>query len=207
MIHAQLRSGNTHPGSKAIPFLRRLAKKIPPHLQKIYLRSDSAIYDRKTVDFCEAKGWEFSITADQTERLLSAVNSLPEQAWCADPDRPTIEYADLWYQPTRWKKGYRFLVRREPKKEACGQGAFFTRYSYYVVATNREGEVCALMEAHDARGTSERRVGEFTREFLPHLPMGTLMPIGSICFVRRWLIIWRFGFGIWRCLLRISGRI
>lgn len=175
MIHAQLRSGNTHPGGKAIPFLRRLAEKIPPQIQKIYLRSDSAIYNRQTVGFCEARGWEFSITADQTKRLLSAINSLPQEAWCAAPDRPAIEYAELWYQPTRWKRAYRFLVRREPTKQKEGQGAFFTRYSYYVVVTNRVGAVQSLMEGHDARGTSERRIGEFTREFLPHLPMGTLM--------------------------------
>lgn len=47
LIHAQLRSGNTHPGAKAIPFLRRMKKKIPSQIKKVYLRSDSAIYNRR----------------------------------------------------------------------------------------------------------------------------------------------------------------
>lgn len=175
LIHAQLRSGNTHPGGKAIAFLRRMKKKIPLQIQKVYLRSDSALYNRMAVEFSEASGWEFSITADQTKRLLSVINGLPQGAWGADSDSSSIQYAEVWYQPTKWKKAYRFLVRREPKKEADGQGAFFTRYSYYVVVTNREGEVASLMAAHDERGTSERRIGEFTREFLPHLPMGNFM--------------------------------
>lgn len=175
LVHAQLRSGNTHPGDKAVPFLRRMMKKIPAHIQKVYLRSDSAIYNRMAVEFCESSGWEFSITADQTKRLLAVINGLAQGAWCADPDSPSIEYAEVGYQPTKWKKAHRFLVRREPKKEADGQGAFFTRYSYYVVVTNREGEVQTLMQAHDARGTGERRIGEFTREFFPHPPMGNFM--------------------------------
>lgn len=95
LIHAQLRSGNTHPGGKAIPFLRRLLKKIPFQIQKVYLRSDSAIYSRQTVDFCEASGWEFTITVDQTQRLLAVINGLTEEAWYADPNPPSIKYAEV----------------------------------------------------------------------------------------------------------------
>jgi hypothetical protein len=66
LLHVEVRSGNTHPGAKAVSYLRRLKKKIPSSTEKIYLRSDSAFYNREVVDFCEEEGWEFSIIADQT---------------------------------------------------------------------------------------------------------------------------------------------
>jgi hypothetical protein len=175
LLHAQLRSGNTHPGGKAVPFLRRMKRKIPPQVKTIYLRSDSALYNRAVICFCEEDGWDFTITADQTAPLRAAINNLPEDAWKRDPKRPSIEYAEVFYQPARWKKGYRYLVRREREEEKGNQGAFFERFAYYAVVTNRAGEAQALMEEHDARGTSERRIGQFTREFLSHLPMGNFM--------------------------------
>lgn len=105
LVHAQLRSGNTHPGDRAVPFLRRMMKKIPAHIQKVCLRSDSAIYNRM---------------ADQTKRFLAVINGLAQGAWRADPDSPSIECAEVGYQPTKWKKARRFLARREPKKQADG---------------------------------------------------------------------------------------
>jgi len=58
-----------------------------------------------------------------------------------------------------------------------GQSALFEviRFSYYVVVTNREGEVREVLELHDKRGMSERRIAQFTNEFLFHLPMEWFM--------------------------------
>jgi hypothetical protein len=43
------------------------------------------------------------------------------------------------------------------------------------MVTNRSGEVQKLMEVHDQRGSTERRIGQFSREFLSHLPLGGFM--------------------------------
>jgi hypothetical protein len=176
MIHSELRSGNTHPGAKAVAFLRRMSRKIPAGIGEIYLRSDSAFYNREVVAFCGEKGWQFSITADQTGPLMRRVEDLSESAWKADGGDPSLGYAEVWYQPVGWPKAYRFLVRRE-KKEKKAQEVLFAplAYSYYVVVTNRAGEVQLLMEAHDGRGAMERRIGQFTNEFLSHLPLGGFM--------------------------------
>ena len=176
MIHSELRSGNTHPGAKAVAFLRRMRRKIPAGIRAIYLRSDSAFYNKEVVEFCEEKGWQFSITADQTGPLMRQVEDLPESAWKADPGDASLGYAELWYESVRLPKTFRFLVRRE-KKEKRAQGVLFAplAYSYYVVVTNRAGEAQTLMEAHDERGAMERRIGQFTNEFLSHLPLGGFM--------------------------------
>ncbi len=176
MLHSELRTGNTHPGAKAVAFLRRMSRKIPASIREIYLRSDSAFYNKEVVEFCEGKGWQFSITADQTGPLIRRVEDLSEWAWKGDPNDPSLAYAEVSYQPVKWSKAYRFLVRRE-KKEKKGQEVLFAplAYSYYVVVTNRAGEAQTLMEAHDQRGAMERRIGQFTNEFLSHLPLGGFM--------------------------------
>lgn len=175
LLHVEVRSGNTHPGAKAVSYLRRLAKKIPSSVERIYLRSDSAFYNREVVEFCEEEGWEFSITADQTAALLRAINALAPDAWQQDTEDAERAYGEFTYNPVKWKKAYRYLVRRERQKEKHGQKGLFEKYSYYVVVTSRQGETKACMKEHARRGTSERRIGEFTNEFLSHLPLGGFM--------------------------------
>ena len=175
LLHVEVRSGNTHPGAKAVSYLKRLAKKIPSSVEKIYLRSDSAFYNREVVEFCEEKGWEFSITADQTAALLRAINTLAPDAWHQDTEDAERAYGEFTYNPVKWKKEYRYLVRREREKEKQGQKALFEKYSYYVVVTNKEGEVKALMKTHAGRGRCEKRIGQFTNEFLSHLPLKEFM--------------------------------
>jgi hypothetical protein len=139
LIQAELRSGNTHPGAKGVAFLRRMERKIPKEIKDLYLRSDSAMYNKEVVDFCEKRGWKFTITADQTGPLMRKVDELTEQDWLADSEDAEKAYSEVWYQPVKWPKPYRFLVRREEKKEKSGQAVLFKAYSYYVVVTNKEG--------------------------------------------------------------------
>jgi hypothetical protein len=129
------------------------------------------------VRYCEQEGWTFSITADQTGPLMGRIHALAEAAWQANPQDPTLSYAEVAYQPVGWPKAYRYLVRREPKKNTGGQATLFEplAFSYYVVVTNRKGKVSELMPLHDQRGMSERRIGQFSSEFLHHLPMENFM--------------------------------
>jgi hypothetical protein len=177
MIHCELRSGNKHPGAGGTGFLRRLKRKVPPTVKMVHLRSDSALYAKKVVGFCEEEGWTFTITADQTGPLMKEIESLPEWAWQSDPKDPWLSYGEVWYQPVKWAHPYRYLVRREKKSEKSGQSALFEvmSYSYYVVVTNREDGIKEVLELHDKRGMSERRIAQFTNEFLFHLPMERFM--------------------------------
>jgi len=175
LIHAELRSGNTHPGAKGAAFLRRMERKIPKEVKTLYLRSDSAFYNKEVVALCEKREWTFSITADQTGPLKRMINELTEEDWQPDSEDSGKAYSQLWYQPVDWPQSFRFLVRREEKKDKTGQTLLFKAYSYYVVVTNKEGAVPELMKTHARRGTAEKRIGQFTHEFLSHLPMGTFM--------------------------------
>jgi hypothetical protein len=177
LLHSELRSGNTHPGGKAVAYLRRMERKIPPEVVEVKLRSDSALYNKAVVEFCEKRGWHFSITADQTSALMKKVEALSGKDWQEDPKDSSLAYGEFRYQPTHWPKDYRFLVRREKKEPKGGQGVLFAplAYSYYVVVTDREGEIKTLLEFHDRKGAAERRIGQFSSEFLHHLPLGNFM--------------------------------
>ncbi len=173
LIHSELRSGNTHPGAGGRGFLRRLKRKIPAGIKGVHLRSDSALYSQEVVAFCEEEGWTFTITADQTAPLMRQIEALPESAWQRDPEEDSLSYGELWYQPIKWTHPYRYLVRRGKKGAKSGQGVLFEalNYSYYVVVTNRDGGIKEVLELHDKRAVTERRIGQFTHEFLFHLPM------------------------------------
>jgi hypothetical protein len=177
MIHCELRSGNTHPGAGGTGFLRRLKRKIPASVKTVHLRSDSALYAKKVVEFCEEEKWRFTITADQTGPLLKEIEGLQESAWKRDPKEDSLSYGEVWYQPVQWPRAYRYLVRREKKSPKRGQSTLFETmsYSYYVIVTNRQEGIQEILELHDKRGMSERRIAEFTNEFLFHLPMEGFM--------------------------------
>jgi hypothetical protein len=177
MLHSELRSGKTQPGGKAVAYLRRMKRKIPVGIKEIYLRSDSAFYNKEVVNYCEREGWSFSITADQTAPLRQLIEDLAEEDWKEDHSHPGLWYGEVWYQPVGWAKPYRYLLRREKKESKGGQGVLFGAlgYEYYAVVTNREGKVQELMEVHDQRGAAERRIGQFSNEFMSHLPLGGFM--------------------------------
>ena len=54
VLHNELRTGNTQPGAKAVAYLRPMKRKISQEVQEIYLRSDSALYNKKVVPYCES---------------------------------------------------------------------------------------------------------------------------------------------------------
>lgn len=177
LVHAELRSGNTHPGAKARAFIRRLKRKIPKGVSNIYLRSDSAMYNKEVVQLCEQESWSYSITADQTGPLMRLVYGLPEEAWQEDTKMPCIAYAEVSYQPTNWPHPCRYAIKREPKRNKTGQTALFEKleYTYYVVVTSRAEDPRTIILTHAKRGTSEKRICQFTNEFFQHLPMGNFM--------------------------------
>lgn len=174
LVLVQLRPGNTHPGDKVESVLRRIKRKVPPSVKDVNIRSDSAMYNKDTVNFCEKEGWGLTITADHTGPLMRMVEALGEEAWQNDPEESSKAYAEFRYRPVGWRKDYRYLVRREEKRDK-EQASLFGQYSYYIVVTNRDGETKELMKAHARRGAMEKRLGQFTNEFLFHLPMGEFM--------------------------------
>jgi hypothetical protein len=68
MLHSELRSGNTHPGGKAVAYLRRMERKIPPGVPGITLGAIRLCITRRWLRF--ARNGDGNLALPQIRRLL-----------------------------------------------------------------------------------------------------------------------------------------
>ena len=167
LLFSHLRRGSAHTARNVLWFLRQTRKRIPETGDK-KLRADSGFYSHQVVEWCEAEGFTFTITADQTEPLLAAITALPEQAWRPLPEYALAEVAELRYQPTGWSHPYRYIIKREVAETKAGE----LYWKYHATVTNvdeqsaRELVVWHLQHAAMENAIKEHKSG-FGLEKLP----------------------------------------
>jgi hypothetical protein len=133
LLFSHLRRGSAHTARNIGWFLRETLKRVPPTAVK-KLRADSGFYSKGVVEWCEAEGFTFTITADQTVPLLAAITALPERRWQCLPEYEGAEVAELRYQPTGWARPYRYVVKRELAETKAGE----LYWKYHATVTNEE---------------------------------------------------------------------
>jgi Transposase DDE domain group 1 len=167
LLYSHLRRGSAHTARNVVWFLRQTLKRVPETGDK-KLRADSGFYSYGAVEWCEAAGFLFTITADQTEPLLAAITALPERCWQTLPDYPLAEVAELRYQPTGWSHPYRYVIKREVAETKTGE----LYWKYHATVTNveeqsaRELVVWHLQHAAMENAIKEHKSG-FGLEKLP----------------------------------------
>lgn len=167
LLFSQLRRGSAHTARNVRWFLRQTRKRVPETGAK-KLRADSGFYSHGVVEWCEAEGFTFTITADQTEPLLAAITALPERCWQTLPEYALAEVADLRYQPTGWAHAYRYVIKREVAETKAGE----LYWKYHATVTNvedlsaRELVVWHLQHAAMENAIKEHKSG-FGLEKLP----------------------------------------
>jgi len=167
LLFSHLRRGSAHTARNVLWFLRQTRKRIPETVDK-KLRADSGFYSHQVVEWCEAEGFTFTITADQTEPLLAAITALPEQRWRPLPEYALAEVAELRYQPTGWSHLYRYVIKREIAETKTGE----LYWKYHATVTNveeqsaRELVVWHLQHAAMENAIKEHKSG-FGLEKLP----------------------------------------
>jgi hypothetical protein len=135
LLFSHLRRGSAHTARNVVWFLRATLKRLPPRTVT-KLRADSGFYSKAVVQWCEAHGFTFTITADQTEPLLEAITAVPEQCWRPLPKYELAEVTELRYQPTGWSHPYRYVVKRELAKTKTGE----LYGKYHATVTNEDGQ-------------------------------------------------------------------
>ena len=167
LLFSHLRRGSAHTARNVRWFLREMRKRVPPTAVK-KLRADSGFYSKAVVEWCEAEGFTFTITADQTAPLLAAITSLPERRWRDLPEYELAEVAELRYRPTGWARPYRYVVKRELAETKDGE----LYWQYHATVTNEEGQsarevvVWHLQHANMENAIKEHKSG-FGLEKLP----------------------------------------
>jgi len=141
------------------------------------VRSDSAGWKKEIVDYCNKEKIGFTITTDQTEPVLEAIKSIPEEQWQRGIDKEGIkeeyEIAESVYFFGAKKRLVRLVAKRVRLKR---QYDLFLSYSYWIVATNLRKEECDSQEVihiHQGRGSMEKRIGELKHQLnINRLPCG-----------------------------------
>jgi hypothetical protein len=168
LLGTRLRAGNRSSNDGVVSFLQEILRAIPPQ-RKIRLRMDAGFYDRQVEAFCVSRDLHFSISARLTSRLQKAIDRVPANRWHAYPFEEEAEWAEFSYQPHRWSRSYRLLVKRTPwyEKEQRILGEYF----YTSLITNLPGQGSLLIRHHLARGGTENYIEEFKNGIgARHLP-------------------------------------
>lgn len=132
LVHSEFRDGNVPAGYEKLRVFREALEHLPQGVERVYLRADTAGYQRDLLKYCaEAKSErfgliEFAIGVDVTEEFKKAVAELEDTDW--QPLRRRVkgkwidtgqEWAEVCFVPN-WvghsRKGpdYRYLAIREP---------------------------------------------------------------------------------------------
>lgn len=175
VVGSDFREGNLSPQSGLEDFIKRCRSNYPQEIKII--RSDSAGWQKKVVDYCTEEKLCYTITTDQTEGLLEAIKSIPEEQWKRGIDKDGIkeesETAETEYRFGSKKRTVRIVAKRTKLKK---QYDLFLNYRYWVVATNLSKETYdsqAVIDFHEGRGSMERRIGELKHQLnLDKVPCG-----------------------------------
>ena len=167
LLFSHLRRGSAHTARNIRWFLSQLRKRVPETSDK-RLRADSGFYSHGVVEWCEAEGFTFTITADQTDPLLAVIIALPDQRWPLLPEYELAEVAELRYQPTGWPHPYRYVVKRELAVRKTGE----LYWKYHATVTNDDGRSArALVVWHLQHAAMENAIKEHKSGFgLEKLP-------------------------------------
>lgn len=167
LLFSHLRRGSAHTARNVVWFLGETLKRVPATAVR-KLRAASGFYSKAVVEWCEAHGFTFTITADQTVPLLAAISALPEDRWRSLPEYELAEVAELRYQPPGWAQPYRYVVKRELAETKAGE----LYWKYHVTVTNEEGRSAReVVVWHLQHAAMENAIKEHKRGFgLEKLP-------------------------------------
>lgn len=163
IVHDEFRAGQVPAGCGNVRVLQQAVAALPQGIPQLRVRGDSALYETAVLQWCEARGIEYAISADLSEQLQAEILRLPARAWQLERDdgEARREWAEVPYVPD--DKDYRkdrpclrrYLAIRVTKR----QGELFAdgrRVQHFAVVTNRAGDGLALLQWHrEKAGTVE----------------------------------------------------
>jgi hypothetical protein len=132
--HGELRPGDTHTATGTVELLKASFAKLPLSVKIVTIRADKGFYDHETVEYLESNKALFVIVAKLTQPIKRKLSTLSYRIHSYG-----LETSEFFYQPTGWKKEYRFVViRRLIPEDPTDQLTLFSmgKYSYQVIVTN-----------------------------------------------------------------------
>ena len=143
IVADDFRDGNVPAQKDQVRVITDAVAALPAGVTTIRVRADSASYNHEVLGYCRGKGYQFGISADLSQELLSAIRKLSESDWHRWQDEgdavrewAEVAYAPSWPYESRDAKPDRYLAIRIRKK----QGVLFadgTDRKHFAVVTNR----------------------------------------------------------------------
>lgn len=177
VVADEFRDGNVPASCGNVRVLERALSQLPSGLDQIYLRADTALHSNEVMDFCEARGIGYAISADLSSSLKGVLLQVPDEAWhpYKEEAERVLEWTEVDYigsggGRSRGGERRRHLgIRVVSRQKDFVDGAV---EKYFAVVTNREGDGGELIAWHREKcGTIEQThhvlKNELSAECLP----------------------------------------
>jgi hypothetical protein len=151
-----------------VQLLKAVFAKLPPSVKIVIIRADKGFYDHETIEYLESKKAFFVIVAKLTAPVKRIISTLSYQIHSSG-----LETAEFTYQPTKWKKEYRFVVvRRLIPEDPSEQLTLFSmgKYSYQVIVTNMKLTALHTWRFYNGRAAVELIIKELKGDY----PLGKI---------------------------------
>jgi hypothetical protein len=170
VVGDEFREGNESPGARNLEFIEYCAAQMPQGKRIAHLRSDSAAYQAKIFNYCEANAVTFAIGADLDAAVRAAIAAIPEEDWKPYQDG---HIAETVHSMNGTDKAFRLVVIRRPIQRALFEEEA-TAHRYKPIASNRTESPEATAAWYNRRGeTSENRIKELKLGFgMERMPCG-----------------------------------
>lgn len=145
--------GNTHVTTITRPLLEEAWAKLPAGIRDVRIRADGAFYDRKIIEWLEARSAGYVVVARLTRPLQRRVSTVRYHRISG-----TVAAAEFPYQPQGWPGSRRFVaIRRPVPEEPSWQLHLFQlgRFNYQVFVTNLPLTPLALWRFYNKRSRAE----------------------------------------------------
>jgi hypothetical protein len=98
----EFRDGNVPAGTGNRRVIEQALAALPPGVDKVRLRGDSALYEQPLLRWLEARGVGYAISADMSREFAAAIRELPESVWQIErEDSDAVrEWAEVPYVPS-----------------------------------------------------------------------------------------------------------
>jgi hypothetical protein len=154
----EFREGNVTAQSGALKFLKRCWRLCP----KIkYVRSDSAFYQAEVINWCQERGFGYTITADQDAGVKEVIKTIQDWKPLVRPDGQETdrEVGTAIHIMGKVQEPFRLIVQRwrDPQRLLFEPNG----YCYHVISSNRdELEAEEVVWFHNQRGQAENYIKE-----------------------------------------------
>jgi hypothetical protein len=141
---------------------------LPPSVKIVIIRAAKGFYDHETIEYLESRRALFAIVAKLTGPVKRKISTLSYQVHSSG-----LETAEFMYQPTKWKKEYRFVViRRLIPEDPTEQLTLFSmgKYSYQVIVTNMKLTPLNTWRFYNGRAAVELIIKELKGDY----PLGKI---------------------------------